>query len=77
MAIFGYQTIPGQTRPTKLTKLTNLTTLTTSSDQKNYQEDKYRIRIVYFVLFRFLCMQASLSAGFWSVCIFATIFLLI
>ena len=33
------------------TKLTNRTTLTISTDQKNYQEDKRRIRMAYFVLF--------------------------
>ena len=29
----------------------NQTTLTNSTDRKNYQENKYRIRIIYFVLF--------------------------
>ena len=45
-----------------LTKLTNLTTLTILTNQKNYQEDKCRIRSVYLVLFIFLihsCMALS------------------
>ena len=40
------------------TKLTNLTTLTISTDQKNYEEDKCRIRIVYLHFFLPLLSQS-------------------
>ena len=56
-----------------LTKLTNLTTLTILTNQKNYQEDKCRFCIVYFVLWwirilgslqRFLDLRKKIF--FWS-----------